>query len=60
MAAMGGVDKRSFNRRMDSIARERDSIRRLLEQARLSSIVDEIKSVGKKLDDIESFLSGSK
>ena len=60
MAAIGGTDKRSFNRRVDSIARERDSIRRLLEQARISSIVVEIKSLEKRLDEIESLLSGRK
>ena len=60
MAAIGGADKRSFNRRVDSIARERDSIRRLLEQARISSIVVETKSLEKRLDEIESLLSGRK
>ena len=60
MAAIGGADKRSFTRRVDSIVRERDSIRRLLDQARISSIVDEIKSLEKRLGEIESLLSGRK
>ena len=60
MAAMGAGGPRSFNRRADSIARERDSIRRLLEQANLSSITEDLKSVEKKIDEIEDFLSGGK
>ncbi|MEE2624776.1 MAG: hypothetical protein VYD50_00815 [Candidatus Thermoplasmatota archaeon] len=52
-------DNRSLNRRLDSLSRERDSVRRLLEQANLEIIRDGMGSLKKRLDSIESKLSGS-
>jgi len=49
---------RSTNRRVDSLARERDSIRRILSQAELDSVHDDVKMLEKKLDSIEERLSG--
>ncbi len=49
---------RSTNRRVDSLARERDSIRRILSQAELDSVHDDIKMLSQKLDSIEERLSG--
>jgi hypothetical protein len=51
-------DKRSLNRRIDSLARERESIRRLLEQADLSTIREGLESLNSRLDAIEKRLSG--
>lgn len=52
-------DNRSLNRRLDSLSRERDSVRRLLEQANLEIIRDGMESLTKRLDSIERKLSGS-
>ncbi|HJM24101.1 MAG TPA: hypothetical protein QF821_00435 [Candidatus Thalassarchaeaceae archaeon] len=49
---------RSTNRRVDSLARERDSIRRILSQAELDRVHDDIKMLSQKLDSIEERLSG--
>ena len=58
MAGRGLSDNRSFNRRIDSIARERESIRRLLDQADLSVIREGLESLKSRLDVIEKRLSG--
>ena len=58
MAGRGLSDNRSFNRRIDSLARERESIRRLLDQADLSVIREGLESLKSRLDVIEKRLSG--
>jgi|TARA_B100001750_G_scaffold246842_1_gene270545 hypothetical protein len=54
----GLSDNRSFNRRIDSLARERESVRRLLDQADLSVIREGLESLKSRLDAIEKSLSG--
>jgi len=54
----GLSDNRSLNRRMDSLARERESIRRLLDQSDLSTIREGLESLKSRLDAIEKRLSG--
>ena len=51
-------DERSLNRRLDSLRRERDSVRRLLEQAALNGVAESIDRLGKRLDRLDSELSG--
>jgi|TARA_B100001105_G_scaffold195581_1_gene159487 hypothetical protein len=58
VAGRGLSDNRSFNRRIDSLARERESIRRLLDQADLSVIREGLESLKSRLDAIEKRLSG--
>ena len=49
---------RSKNRRIDSISRERDSIRRILNQAELARLHEDVKLIEKRFDYIEECLSG--
>jgi|TARA_B100001996_G_scaffold102440_1_gene76918 hypothetical protein len=49
---------RSANRRIDSLSRERESIIRILNQAGLNRIEQDIGMLKKKLDSIEELLSG--
>ena len=58
MASGTGEDERSLNRRLDSLRRERDSVRRLLEQASLNGGAESIDRLGKRLDRLDSELSG--
>jgi hypothetical protein len=51
-------DNRSLNRRVDSLARERESVCRLLDQADLSTIREGLESLKSRLDSIEKRLSG--
>ena len=51
MASGTGEDERSLNRRLDSLRRERDSVRRLLEQAALNGVAESIDRLGKRLTD---------
>jgi len=50
---------RSDNRRIDSLSRERESISRILTQAGLDRIEQDIEALKVKLDSIEELLSGS-
>ena len=50
---------RSANRRIDSLSRERESISRILAQAGLERIEQDIEMLKEKLDSIEEILSGS-
>jgi|TARA_B100001113_G_scaffold103360_1_gene83719 hypothetical protein len=50
---------RSDNRRIDSLSRERESISRILTQAGLERIEQDIEALKEKLDSIEELLSGS-
>jgi hypothetical protein len=58
VAGRGLSDNRSFNRRIDSLARECESVRRLLDQADLSIIREGLESLKSSLDAIEKKLSG--
>jgi|TARA_B100001250_G_scaffold23935_1_gene20004 hypothetical protein len=56
---LGAIDSsRSANRRIDSLSRERESISRILTQAGLDRIEQDIEMLKKKLDSIEELLSG--
>jgi len=56
---LGATDSsRSANRRIDSLSRERESIIRILNQAGLDRIEQDIEMLKKKLDSIEELLSG--
>jgi|TARA_B100000959_G_scaffold110400_2_gene116459 hypothetical protein len=57
--SLGATDSsRSANRRIDSLSRERESIIRILAQAGLDRIEQDIEMMKKKLDSIEELLSG--
>jgi len=57
--SLGATDSsRSANRRIDSLSRERESISRILTQAGLDRIEQDIVMLKKKLDSIEELLSG--
>ncbi|MDG1540289.1 MAG: hypothetical protein P8Q46_01890 [Candidatus Thalassarchaeaceae archaeon] len=57
--SLGATDSsRSANRRIDSLSRERESISRILAQAGLDRIEQDIEMLKKKLDSIEALLSG--
>jgi len=57
--SLGATDSsRSANRRIDSLSRERESISRILAQAGLDRIEQDIEMLKKKLDSIEELLSG--
>lgn len=51
-------DNRSDNRKLDSIRRERESIERLLQQAKMSNLVEEVKKLNQEFDRLGAFLSG--
>jgi hypothetical protein len=51
-------DNRSDNRKLDSIRRERESIKRLLQQAKMSNLVEEVKKLNQEFDRLGAFLSG--
>jgi hypothetical protein len=51
-------DNRSENRKLDSIRRERESIKRLLQQAKMSNLVEEVKKLNQEFDRLDAFLSG--
>ncbi len=58
MAAGFRKPSRSNNRRIDSLTRERDSIRRILTQAGLDGVRDDVEILKAALDSIEERLSG--
>jgi len=51
-------DDRSLNRRIDSLRRERDSVKRLLQQASLDDVKDNVERLKQRLYRLESELSG--
>ena len=53
-------DDRSLNRRIDSLRRERDSVRRLLKQASLDDITVNLERLKNRLDIFETELSGER
>ena len=58
MTGASKEDERGLNRRIDSLRRERDSVRRLLEQASMEGVRQSVKRLNKRLDKLESELSG--
>ncbi|MCH2642651.1 MAG: hypothetical protein MKZ52_01055 [Candidatus Thalassarchaeum sp.] len=60
MSKAFGGSTRSTNRRIDSLARERDSIGRILVQAELHGVRQEIESVRQSLEQIEELLCGTR
>ncbi len=58
MSGEAEEDERSLNRRIDSLRRERDSVRRLLEQASLNGVRENVERLNKRLDRLDSELSG--
>ncbi len=58
MDASDSEDNKSQSRQLDSIRRGRDSILRLLNQARLKSISQEIKNLHQEFDRLDAALSG--
>ena len=58
---MEGVDSddiKSKQRQLDSIRRGRDSILRLLNQARFKNMSQEVENLVQELDRLDAFLSG--
>ena len=53
-------DDRSLNRRIDSLRRERDSVRRLLKQASLDDITVNLERLKNRRDILETELSGER
>ena len=51
-------DNRSDNRKLDSIRRERESIVRLLQQAKMSNLVEEVNKLNQEFERLDAFLSG--
>jgi len=51
-------DDRSLNRRIDSLRRECDSVRRLLKQASLDDVSENLERLKNRLDILETELSG--
>ncbi len=49
---------KSENRSIDSLRRERDSIRRILEQASMDGVRDNLERLNERLDRIESEMPG--
>ncbi len=49
---------KSESRKIDSLRRERDSIRRILEQASLDGVRENMERLGERLDRIESEMPG--
>ena len=60
MSKAFGDSSRSKNRRIDSLARERDSIGTILVQAELHSVREETKSIRESLEQIEEILCGTR
>jgi hypothetical protein len=58
MSLGANKSSRSANRRIDSLSRERESIIRILNQADLGRIEQDIGLLKKKLDSIDELLSG--
>ena len=58
MSGEAEEDERSLNRRIDSLRRERDSVRRLLEQASLNGVRESVERLNKRLDRLDSELYG--
>ncbi|MAK95733.1 MAG: hypothetical protein CL994_05270 [Euryarchaeota archaeon] len=58
MTESDGNRSKSDNRQIESLRRERDSIRRILEQASLDGVRENVKRLTERLDRIESQIPG--
>ena len=58
MTESDGNRSKSDNRQIESLRRERDSIRRILEQASLDGVKENVKRLTERLDRIESQMPG--
>ncbi|MBS64812.1 MAG: hypothetical protein CMA93_00545 [Euryarchaeota archaeon] len=58
MTESDGNRSKSDNRQVESLRRERDSIRRILEQASLDGVKENVKRLTERLDRIESQIPG--
>ena len=58
MTESDGNRSKSDNRQIESLRRERDSIRRILEQASLDGVKENVKRLTESLDRIESQIPG--
>jgi|TARA_B100001741_G_C15965368_1_gene330911 prefoldin subunit 5 len=58
MTESDGNRSKSYNRQIESLRRERDSIRRILEQASLDGVKENVKRLTERLDRIESQIPG--
>jgi|MDSZ01.2.fsa_nt_gb hypothetical protein len=54
-----GDGKKSVNRTVDLLSRERDSISRILSQAEFKNTIERLEELKSKIDSIESKLSGA-
>jgi hypothetical protein len=57
MVERDSEDIKSEKRQLDTIRRERDSIHRLLNQARLSNLTQEVKNLIQEFDRLDAVLS---
>ena len=57
MTGASKEDERGLNRRIDSLRRERDSVRRLLEQASMDGIRESVKRLNKSLSTVTCTLT---
>lgn len=57
MVERNSEDIKSEKRQLDTIRRERDSIHRLLNQARLSNLTQEVKNLIQEFDRLDAVLS---
>ena len=57
MVERSSEDIKSEKRQLDSIRRERDSILRLLNQARLSNLKQDVKNLTQEFDRLDAVLS---
>ena len=58
MEGVNSDDIKSKQRQLDSIRRGRDSILRLLNQARFKNMSQEVENLVQELDRLDAFLSG--
>ena len=58
MTEASADDNRRVNRKIDSIRRERDSIDRLLNQAKMSSLIEEVKKLNQEFYKLDEYFSG--
>jgi hypothetical protein len=58
MVEVGSDEIKSQSRQLDSIRRGRDSILRLLNQARFKNMSHEVKNLIQEFDRLDAFLSG--
>ena len=58
MSESAGGQSKSDSRKIDALRRERDSIRRILEQASMDGVKENLERLSERLERIESDMSG--